>query len=400
MLSERWREGGVPVLLAAIAERLAEDVDDDAIYYATDAARRRIGGNLDRWPQAEGTEDGDWFETQVDRAGTATRARLAHAELPDGTHLLVGRDVTERQRLGTLLGEAVLWSLGLMVVIAVAGGWLVRRVLERRLAPVARTAMRFAAGELSHRIPTRPEGDEFDRLARTLNAMLDRIVVLMTGVRDMSDAIAHDLRTPIARARARLEDALGDGADAATLRAAIERAIADLDGVVAIFQALLRIAEIEAGARRAAFCNSDLVPLLGDLAETYAVLADPRGIRIETDLPAHLPLDGDRDLLAQAVANLLDNALKFSPDGAAIRLAAEAVPGAVRISVADSGPGIPAIERDRARERFWRGEAARHSPGSGLGLALVDAVAKLHGGGLELDDNRPGLVARLVIPAA
>ena len=396
VLTDRWRDGGVPALLTAVTERLAEDVEDESIYFVTDAAQHRLGGNLDRWPDPARTRGLSWFDAVVDHGGAPTRARLAHATLPDGTQLLVGRDVTERQELGTLLGEAVLWSLGLLVVIAVAGGWLVRRMLERRLAPVAHTAVRFAAGELTHRIPVTAEGDEFDRLARTLNAMLDRIVELMSGVRDVSDAIAHDLRTPIARARARLEDALALRDD--DLRPAIERAIADLDGIVAIFEALLRIAEIEAGARRAAFTDSDLAPVLADLAETYAVLAEPRRIRVDARLPQVLPFHGDRDLLAQAVANLLDNAVKFSSEGSAIRLSAEMREDRLHIAVADRGPGLPPGMRDRARERFWRGEEARHTPGSGLGLSLVDAVAKLHGGAFRLADNDPGLVARLVIP--
>lgn len=396
-LSARWRAGGMAALVPAIDARLEDDAGGTALYLVAGADGRILGGNLDAWPPPGAARTG-WSEAEVVRDGLTVAARLAAVEPGDGVLLVVGRDITERRRLATLLGEALAWSLGLMVALALAGGWLVRRMLERRLAPIARSATRFAAGELSHRIPARADGDEFDRLALTLNAMLDRIVVLMAGVRDVSNAIAHDLRTPIARARARLEDALRDPADAARLRAGAARAIADLDGVVAIFEALLRIAEIEAGARRAAFRETDLAPLLEDLAETYAALGEPRGIRIETRLPARLCVHGDRDLLAQAVANLLDNAIKFSPDGATIILAGDVAAAAVRVAVTDSGPGIPTAERERARERFWRGEAARHSPGSGLGLALVEAVARLHGGRLELEDAGPGLVARLVIP--
>ena len=214
----------------------------------------------------------------------------------------------------------------------------------------------------------------------------------------MSNAIAHDLRTPITRARARLEDAALHAASGPDLRAAIERATADLDGVVAVFQALLRIAEIEAGARRSAFAAVDLAPLLADLADSTArwrrSAACP-GVEAPPDVPAY----GDRDMIQQAVANLLDNALKFSPDGGTVRLAARGNAGRGGIAVADQGPGIPEADRERATERFYRGESARSTPGCGLGLALVQAVATLHGGSLRLADAAPGLIAILTLPA-
>ncbi|MEJ0019286.1 MAG: HAMP domain-containing sensor histidine kinase [Acetobacteraceae bacterium] len=241
-------------------------------------------------------------------------------------------------------------------------------------------------------------GDEFDQLAETINEMLDRMARLMEGVREVSNAIAHDLRTPITRARARLEDAAVHAETVAELRAAIERAIADLDGIVAVFQALLRIAEIEAGSRRAAFASLDLAPLLADVAELYGALAEEQGIALSTSVPERLPTYGDRELIQQAVANLLDNAVKFSPPGAAVRLSARATPVGAEIVVTDQGPGIPEGDRARAAERFFRGESARSTPGSGLGLALVQAVAQLHGGGLRLDDAGPGLIATLALP--
>ena len=230
--------------------------------------------------------------------------------------------------------------------------------------------------------------------------MLDRIEALMDGVRQVSNAIAHDLRTPITRARNRLEDASIHATTPEALHAAIARAEADLDGVMAIFQALLRIAEIEAGSRRSAFAMFDAVPLLVDLAELYEAVAEERGQRFTARLPERLPMFGDRDMVQQAVANMIDNAIKFTPEGGAITLSAVALPGDVAIGVADGGPGIPEPDRARAAERFFRGESARNTPGSGLGLALVQAVAHLHGGVLTLDDNAPGLRATLHLRAS
>jgi signal transduction histidine kinase len=228
--------------------------------------------------------------------------------------------------------------------------------------------------------------------------MLDRIGRLMEGVRQVSNAIAHDLRTPIARARTRLEDASLHAETPADLHAAIERATADLDGIVAVFQALLRIAEIEAGSRRAAFARVDLTPPLAGVAELYEAVAEARGVTLVANLPDHTPIFGDAALVQQAVANLVDNAVKFSPDGGTATLSVLVRTGGVEIEVTDHGPGIAADERQKATQRFYRGEAARHTPGSGLGLALVQAVAQLHGGTLRLEDAGPGLRAVLVLP--
>jgi signal transduction histidine kinase len=207
------------------------------------------------------------------------------------------------------------------------------------------------------------------------------------------------LRTPITRARARLEDAASHASSETELRAAVERAVSDLDGVTSVFQALMRIAEIEVGARRSAFADVDLGPLLADLAELYGAVAEENGLSLHLSVPDTLTILGDRDMLQQAVANLLDNAIKFSPDGGEIRLEASAADRLVRISVADQGPGIPEADRPRATERFFRGEQARHTPGSGLGLALVQAVASLHEGSLFLDDAAPGLRATMTVSA-
>jgi signal transduction histidine kinase len=398
-LSERWTEGGLPALVLTIDDRLTQNVDDDAIYLLVDGQYRRLAGNLRRWPEGV-SETGAPYALLVERAGVRSLARVQPFELPGGFHLLVGRDVRVRAQLRSLLTDALLWALLVVLAMGAAGALVVRSLFRRTLANISATSAAISAGDLTQRVRLSGTGDEFDLLAETINDMLDRIARLMDGVRQVSNAIAHDLRTPIARARARLEDAALHSANEAELRAAIERAMADLDGIAGVFQALLRIAEIEAGSRRSAFATLDLAPLLADLAELYAAAAEERGLRLETETPPYLPAYGDRDLIQQALANLLDNAVKFSPEGGAVRLSAVPGPGGVEIAVADQGPGIPPIDRERAKQRFFRGEAARNTPGSGLGLALVQAIAQLHGGTLRLSDASPGLVAVLYLPAS
>jgi signal transduction histidine kinase len=319
-------------------------------------------------------------------------------DLPGGFHLLIGRDVQVRAQLRALLTDALLWAILVVVAMASAGAFVVRSLFRRTLANVSATAAAIGGGDFTQRVRLSGRGDEFDQLAETINDMLDRMARLMEGVREVSNAIAHDLRTPITRARARLEDAGLHAGTVGELRAAIERAIADLDDIVALFQALLRIAEIEAGSRRAAFAALDLTPLLADVAELYGAVAEEKGIALTVQAPERLPAFGDRDLIQQAVVNLVDNAVKFSPSGGAVVLRATLARAGVEIAVADQGAGIPEADRARAAERFFRGESARNTPGSGLGLALVQAVAQLHGGSLRLADAAPGLVAILTLP--
>ncbi len=396
-LRERYNLFGLPGLVDTIEQRLAGNIDADAIYLLVTPDFRPMRGNLVGWPRPV-TMDVDWFEVPVERGKRRTLVRLHHFDLIGGYHLLVGRDVQVRAELRRVIYDAMLWAAVIASLLGLVGAWAVRGLFRRTLADVAATAAAISAGDLTRRVRVTGDGDEFDLLAETINDMLERIARLMDGVRQVSNAIAHDLRTPIARARMRLEDAGNHAHTAAELRAAIERAQADLDGIVAIFQALLRIAEIEAGARRSAFNAVDISSLLRDLAELYEAVAEDGGQILATEIPDGLLAYGDREMIQQAVANLLDNALKFSPSGGTIRLAASTAANRLDIVVADAGPGIPSAERDQAVERFFRGERARSTPGSGLGLALVQAVALLHGGSLTLADNAPGLRAVLGLP--
>ena len=400
-LVERYREQGTTGLVEAIEERLALDAQNEAIYLLVDDRGRHLAGNLRDWPSAIG-EDGAWFRTRIQHDGAVAEARVHRRDLP-GLRLLVGRDESERVQLRLLLTEGVAWSLGAVLLFAGAGAALIRRALQARMRPAVATALGIAGGDLSHRVPLSGQGDEFDRLGATMNDMLDRIASLMAGLRGVSDAIAHDLRTPIARARAKLEESLTTAAGEAELRAAMEEGIADLDNITRVFQALLRIAEAEAGARRAAFAPLDLPEVLQDAAEFYEAMAEAREQRLETDVPEHLPMVGDRDLLLQAVANLLDNAIKFTPAGGVIRLEARETATQIQIAISDSGPGLSPEDRAHAPDRFFRADASRHMPGSGLGLSLVRAVAQLHAGEVLLEDavpgaDPPGLRAAICLP--
>lgn len=395
-LAERWAEGGLPALVMTIEDRLEQNVDDDAIYLLTDPRMHRIAGNLQRWPN-DADDVGVSYEFPVLRAGIRSLAHVQRFDLPGGFHLLIGRDVQVRAQLRKMLTDALVWAVVVVGMLATIGALVIRSLFNRTLANISATTAAIAAGDLAQRVQLSGRGDEFDQVAEVINDMLDRIGRLMDGVRQVSNAIAHDLRTPITRARTRLEDALLHARTDEDLRAAIDRATVDLDGIVAVFQALLRIAEIEAGSRRSSFTRVDLAPVLADVADLYGAVAEDRNVTLESVTPVRLVAYGDAALLQQAVANLVDNAVKFSPEGGMVRLAATAG-GLIEISVSDQGPGIPAEDRARATDRFFRGETARNTPGSGLGLSLVQAVAHLHGGTLRLEDNDPGLRAVLSLP--
>ncbi len=398
-LIERFDEGGIEGLVGTIEDRLAANVDDDAIYLLVDQGMNRIAGNLDTWPSVV-DKPGEWRQFQVRRTGMRSLALVYRYELPDGYHLLVGRDVQVRVQLGNLLTDALIWAVAIVLAMATAGAIIVRSLFRRTVANVSDTAAAIAAGDFAQRVKVSGRGDEFDQLAEVINDMLDRIGRLMDGVRQVSNAIAHDLRTPITRARARLEEAARNAESNADLHAAIDRATIDLDDIVTVFQALLRIAEIEAGSRRASFRRVDIVTSLEGVFELYEAVAEEKGVKLTVTLPTRLEINGDPPLIQQAVANLIDNAVKFSPEHGTVRLAATQEGRRIQITVTDRGPGIPEADRQRATERIFRGDTARGTPGSGLGLALVQAVAYLHGGTLRLEDARPGLRAVLEMSRA
>ena len=397
-LAEQWRSGGAPALLGTIQSRIRSNIEPDSIYLVLDPTGQVVAGNLDSWPD-QVARTGQIYEINIKRNGQKNLARFHRYDLPAGYALLVGREVSSRVALRTLLAEVLAWSLVLIGLLSVAGAMLLKLLFRRMVSQVSQTADAISSGDLTRRVAISGRNDEFDRMAETINDMLDRVSRLMDGVREVSNAIAHDLRTPITRARARLEDAVTHAGSADQLRGAIERAVSDLDGITNVFHALLRISEIEAGARRSAFVQLDLRPLLDDLCDLYRAVAEERDLQLILVVPDELQTRGDRELIQQAVANLLDNAIKFSPPGGTVELEAGKRAEGVMLSVRDHGPGIPPADLAHATERFYRGEASRNTPGFGLGLTVVRAVAQLHGGTLSLEDAAPGLRAVLVIPS-
>jgi signal transduction histidine kinase len=321
----------------------------------------------------------------------------------DDARLLVARDVEDKLRTQALLVNAIGLGSGLMLIFGVIGGFVMSRWMLTRIETINRTTAQIMAGDLGRRIEVEGSGDEFDALAANLNAMLERIERLMAGMREVTDNIAHDLRTPLSRIRSRLEVALMNEIDPAAARRLLEETVADAEGLIATFNALLSIARAEAGEQRANWEQVDLGELVQDIHELYEPLAEERDIRLEAECGEGLVVMGNRQMLAQALANLADNAIKYTPIGGRVTLVATEVAradeNALMLQVSDSGPGIPLQFRAKALERFVRLDPDRSTPGNGLGLSLVDAVAKLHEATLELGDNQPGLRVSLVFSA-
>jgi signal transduction histidine kinase len=317
--------------------------------------------------------------------------RLVTLTLPDGDRLLVGRDTGAVDALLKRLTVAMRLGLLVTILLALLGAWVTSRRFARRLAGVAQASHEIMAGDLSRRVPQGrgADGDDFDQLAATLNTMLARIESLMAGVRHVSDTIAHDLRTPLARLRNRLE-ALQSDATESLDREGLSQALREVDGLLATFNALLRIAQVETGGRRMAFAPVDLAALLADVVDLYDAVAEESGVTLDTAIATAATVDGDRDLLFQAFANLMDNAVKFSPDGGVVGLALAVEGEDAVITLTDHGPGIPEGDRERVFERFARLDQSRTTPGNGLGLTMVAAVTEAHGGAIRLDDGPGG----------
>jgi signal transduction histidine kinase len=383
------------------------------LYLVTTPAGQAIAGNVGSLAPGVMATSG-WSETayrRLDEQDAADHFALVRVtELSSGFRLLIGRDLEERRRLLGIVAKAAQWSVLIVVVLGLGGGVFVARRVLRRIDAMTGTTQRIMAGDLSGRLPVGRSGDELDRLAENLNAMLERIEALMVGLKEVSDNIAHDLKTPLTRLRNRAEEALAKSGTEAEYRAALERTIEESDGLIRTFNALLMIARAESGQARGNMDNFDAAEVANGIHELYEPLAEDGGMTLNVKTES-APLHGNRELISQALANLVENAIKYGKPVAAvpplatganqkeILVEARRDGDRVLLSVTDHGPGIPPADRKHAVERFVRLEASRTQPGSGLGLSLASAVATLHGGDLRLDDAHPGLIATLAIPA-
>lgn len=399
-LSEQYKVGGLRRLIAAVQRRAGEP--GASLYLVTNAAGERIVGNIEALPTGLLVDPGQTEAGYVRNGESQSldhRAIMQIFVLPGGFRLLVGRDVEERDRLRLVIGRTFGSSVGLVVLLGVAGAWFIASRVLKRVDAMTETTRRIMAGDLDGRLAVACTGDELDRLARNLNAMLERIGELMRGLRDVSDNIAHDLKTPLTRLRNRAEEALWAAETPETLRAALEGVIAESDGLIRVFNALLMIARLEGVDANRDFVAFDAGAVMRSVAELYEPLASEQGttLIVETG-DAALTMRGNRELVGQALANLVDNAVKYGGAQGVIRLTAARSGETLRLSVADSGPGIPVEARGRVLDRFVRLEEARSRPGFGLGLSLVNAVVRLHQGTLSLEDDAPGLRVVVTLP--
>lgn len=407
-LAEQYSEGGIGRLIQAIERRLEEP--GTGLYLLTTHVGEPIVGNVASLPSGVLSHPG-LVETDYLRANDLTTPHRAVARvfaLAGGFRLFVGHDIDEAVRMRRIFAGALVTSLIWLVIIGTIGGlWVARHVL-RRVDAINAKAKTIVAGDLSSRLPLAGTGDELDRLVHNLNSMLDRISVLVIGLHEVSDNIAHDLKTPLTRLRSRAEQAIRVAKTPEDYRLALEKVIEESDALIRVFDALLMIARADAGAGPEGMVDFDAAGVARDVEELYEPFAEDRGVKLALDTEPGLMLHGSRELIGQALANLVDNALKYgTPDGnAELTERADVVVAAkrhglfVEISVADHGPGIAAGDRERVKERFVRLENCRSRPGSGLGLALAAAVARLHKGTLHFEDNSPGLKAVLALPAA
>ena len=401
-LIAQYDSGGIRKLGLALGARAR--APGGAIYLLTDQVGEPLVGNVAQIPPALSGATGFAVTRYQGVDGGPNRTALARLyTLPNGFKLLAGHDLGDRARIGAVLVRTLALSLVLFAGIAALGAAFVARRVLRRIEGVNLAAARLMAGDMTERLPVSGSGDELDRLTAGLNTMLARIGELMAGLREVSDNIAHDLRTPLTRLRNHAEEALRTGKDEAAFRAALTRTIEESDGLIRVFDALLMIARAEAGADRTELSPVDVSGVVADVAELYEPLAEEKGFALRVEAEPSLMVEGRRELIGQALANLIDNALKYGATPLApreIAVSAHRSGQEIAIEVADRGPGVAEADRDRVLDRFVRLESARSRPGSGLGLSLVAAVARLHGGALRLSDNAPGLRARLELPAA
>lgn len=395
-LVEVAAHNGWPTVSKQIEQDLGDGVDSDSeIYFLRDAQGHAIAGNISAWTDAAAPV-GQIIDHWAVRNGRASRARLLLHHFADGTLLVVGRDMSDLDEIGGLIANAI-WTGGLLALfLSVGGTMLFHRQIESRIGAVRQAARDIQLGNLSRRIATSDKSDEFDRLSADINHMLDRIETLMDGVRNVSNMVAHNVRTPLGRIRGRLEEVLRGKSDSRGFEAAGMYAIEQIDGLIVLLDKLLQIAEAESGIRRQPFALVSLCDVITPILELYDAAAHAQGVSLLSRVEGAPVILGDRDLLASLLTNLLDNALKYARNSASIEVSAGCDEQGVTLIVQDRGPGIPPSEREKVLHRFYRLDG--RGQGHGLGLSIVAALTSLHGGAVFLEDAEPGLRVRITFP--
>jgi len=390
-LRNSFRSGGIQGLLAGLRDH-QQSHPNGAIDYAVVQGGKRIAGRLKTWPRGDG-----WFSRPYqEEAGETGSRRFLVVSLDPGLQLVVAADPEQVEEVTQAIFGGFVSAFVAVLLLGAIGAVALSHALMKRVTVIRRTAEAIVAGDLKRRIPRQHNGDDFDLLSQTLNHMLDRISELMESLRQVSANIAHDLKTPLAHLRNRLEHMRELPPQART--AAAEDAVARVDDILSTFSALLRIAQIEAGTRRAGFVDLDLSQLCESVVDTFTPAAEDAGQTLQTRLAPGVTIHGDRELLTQALANLIENAIRHTPAGTTITLALRRDDDHTIVSITDTGPGIPASELPQVFRRFYRGAKAMDTAGTGLGLSLVKAVAELHGGAVEATNTGPGLAIVLNIP--
>ncbi|MFI5015097.1 MAG: ATP-binding protein [Hyphomicrobiales bacterium] len=410
-LIDQFRAGGIRRLVASVEQRTRRP--GSSLYLVTTFVGDSLAGNVARLPASVLNSSGDTPDTPYERLDdpddVTHHAYVRVFVLPGGFRLVVGRDLAELNGLGSAVRRAFVLALVVLTAFGLAGGFLVARRVLARIDSMTASANAIMAGELAKRLPLAGSNDELDRLAASLNAMLDRIGDLLAGLKEVSDNIAHDLKTPLTRLRNGAEQALRTAASPQDYRQALERTIEESDNLIRVFNALLMIARAEGGRAVENMGQFDAAEMARSVVELYEPLAEEAGVALSVEAPGALRAHGNRELVGQALANLVDNALKYAQPAEAgarpqsapaeVQVSARANgSGYAEVTVADHGPGIPEGDRERVLERFVRLESSRTRPGFGLGLSLANAVMRLHGGSLKLEDNHPGLRATLSFP--
>jgi signal transduction histidine kinase len=397
-LTDVYRRDGAEGLKDFIDTRVRIQIAGDRILLLTDASMRPLAGNLPVWPSGVPAISGN-YTIKVVVGDHGVQEAMVHVAHLGGYNLLVGRDNTLFAPLQSHFWYGLTAAIAVLSIAGLLVGLITRRALMTRVNSIRQTVSAIIHGDLKHRLPTYLNEDELNTLSRTINGMLEQIELLVHGVRNVSNSIAHDLRTPLAELRSRLEELALIRPPPEEAYAEIDGAVADVDRVIRIFDALLRLAEIDAGLRRSGFVPLDLSDLAANAVEFYEPAAELKNIELVFRADGPLSVSGDPVLLAQALSNLIDNALKYAPVNGTIEVSVrKRSDDTAEVSVSDNGPGIADSEKGKVVERFYRGDASRGTPGVGLGLSLVQAVAKLHGRVLELSDRNPGLSVTLCIP--